>query len=407
MALPGWARSVRLRLALLYSVLVFAAAALVVGIVNVALSRSLAGEPVAEEYQITSFVNTPRGVVAVGETIIRRELLEVEELVDRRTLDNLRTFSVATLGLLFPVSVLIGWLVAGRALRPIDEITDVAREIQSTDLSRRIELEGPHDELRKLADTFDAMLDRVEQGINDQRAFVEDASHELRNPLAIMATSLDVALADDGADAESLRQTAEVVRRTIDRTARTVDDLVTYARREVPEHRLSPVDLAALVAETAEEYAAPAGARGITLTRRLPDALTVDADRDAVKRALSNLLGNAVRLAPGGSEIVVGAGQWDGWAWLGVRDQGPGIPDDAHDLVFQRSWTAEGGRSPAGRGLGLAIVRQVATAHGGRATLRSQLGVGSSFLLWLPRDRAGERSQVSVDRIHPVTDPLF
>lgn len=406
MTMPAWARSVRLRLAVLYSVLVFGVAVIVVGVVNVGLSRTLSGDPVAEEYQITSFVNTPRGVVAVGETIIRRELREVEELVNQRTLDNLRTYSFVTLGALFPLSILIGWLVAGRALRPIDEITDVAREIQSTDLSRRIELEGPHDELRKLADTFDAMLDRVEQGINDQRAFVEDASHELRNPLAIMATNLDVALADEDADATSLRQTAEVVRRTVDRTTRTVDDLVTYARREVPEHRLVTLDVVALAAETVEEYMPPAGARGISIVTTGLDRLVIDADRDALKRALSNLLGNAVRLAPGGSQITVAVGEMGGWAWFGVRDQGPGIADEDHDLVFQRSWTASGRGSPAGRGLGLAIVRQVATSHGGRATLTSQLGTGSSFVVWLPKDRTGPRIQVTADRIHPIADPF-
>ncbi len=379
-ALPAWARSLRFRMALVYSVAVFLVGALVTGAVYWALARSVAGEPVTRERVVLSVTPTREGLSVQQRTLLT-QYISLEQLVNERTLDQLQRFSLFALGGLFPVSLLIGWLVAGRALRPIDRITGVAREIQATDLSRRIMLGGPDDELRHLADTFDDMLDRIEEGAEEQRRFIEDTSHELKNPLAVMATNLDVALGDPGADAVSLRKAAEVVRRTVDRTAERVDELVMYARRDVPAEERSPVDLRRLVGEVLDEYAGAAAARRLTL-EQLGAEVTVDAARDSLKVAVGNLVDNAVRLAPVGSTITCGCGRVGRWAWLAVRDEGPGIPAEYHELVFRRSWRGSG--EPGTAGLGLAIVRQVARAHGGAAALWSTEGVGSTFAVWLP-----------------------
>jgi signal transduction histidine kinase len=237
MRLPAWIRSVRFRLALTYSVLVFGLAVAVIIGVNIALSRSLEYQPVSQQTQFRTFISPSGAVVTIEETV-RGRMVTLEQLVNARARENLRRYSLFALLGMFPVSIGIGWLVANRALAPIGKITKVARDIQATDLSQRIALEGPDDELKQLADTFDGMLDRIEAGIDSQRAFVQDTSHELRNPLAVMAASLDVALADESADVQTLRKTAEVVRRNVERTSKTVDDLLTFARSQIPESRL-------------------------------------------------------------------------------------------------------------------------------------------------------------------------
>ncbi|HEX2369615.1 MAG TPA: ATP-binding protein [Acidimicrobiia bacterium] len=396
-------RSVRFRLALTYSVLVFALALVVLGAVNLGLSRALSGQPVVQEVVFPSLSRTLGGFEL---QLTRARMVDLERLVNERALDNLRRYSLYTVALLFPLSVVIGWLVAGRALRPVERIGDVAREIQSTDLSRRIRLGGTDDEFKRLADTFDAMLDRLEKGNRDQRAFVEDTTHELRNPLAVMATTLDVALSDPDADVESLRHAGEVVRRTIDRTSRTVDELVTFARQDQRRQAMVAVPLLPLLEESVGDYRVAAAARRIDLRTGATVETMVQGDRDSLKRALGNLLDNAVRLAPEGSEIVASCGVSGSWAWMAVTDQGPGIPRELHERIFERSWGAADQHDRARRrsGLGLAIVRQVMAGHGGLVTIDSESG--STFTLWLPLDRNASPDAVTADGIHPREDAV-
>ena len=333
-------------------------------------------------------------------------LLRVEQAVRDQTLQLVRNLSLAALLLLVPVGLAIGWAVAGRVVRPVGKIAGVAREIEATDLSRRIHLDGPPDEMRDLADTFDAMLDRLDQGVRTQRRFVEDASHELRNPLAVIRTTLDVALSEPD-DAEGLRRAAEVARRTADRMSTTVDELMALARTNAQPEQRGSVDLADVVAEVAQEYDAEASTRGVRLSWLAPSGLLVEGDRTALKRAQANLVSNALRVAPSGSVVHCRAGRADGWLWLGVRDLGHGIAPDEQALVFRRAWrdgapTAEG----EGRGLGLALVRQIAEAHGGTVSVASVPGQGASFVVWLP-DRTADATAVPVGELRAMADPLW
>ena len=402
---PRWARSIRFRLAALYTLVVFGLAVLVVGSIYLAFSRSLEGEAVTDELSVRR-VTSERGVALwIDEVSVET----FERLANQRALDRLRTMSLIALGVLFPASLGTGWVVAGRVLRPVGSITQVAREIQASDLSRRIRLEGPDDELKRLADTFDGMLGRIESGVEDQRHFIQDISHELRNPLATVATSIDVVLSDPHADLRLMRDTVKVVRRSVDRMSRSVDDLTRLARRELPDAATRAVRLGALAREVVEEFRVPAETRGLHLEHLGGTGPTVRGDRSALRSAVGNLAGNAVRLAPSGSTISCGAGTVDGWAWVGVRDQGPGIPQEEHSLVFQRSWGRD--RSHLHRekraGLGLSIVRQVAEASGGVVTLSSAVPAGSSFVIWLPLDDGADPEKLTRDGVHPVHDPLF
>jgi signal transduction histidine kinase len=379
--LPEWARSIRFRYTLLYSAVLFGLAAVVVAAIYLVLMMSLRGEPVSPTYtkRVCSFDG--RCV-----TIDYFQAREFARLLNSVTLTKLRNYSFGALGVLFVASLGVGWVVAGRVLRPIGRITSVARDIQATDLSRRIELPGPEDELKQLGDTFDAMLARLDAAFAAQRQFVADASHELRNPLAIIRTNVDVALADPHADPDDLRHTITVVKRASDRMARLVDDLLALARRQEPILEHEPVDLGAAIVEASDDFVVPAAARDIVLDRAIDPGVIVIGDRDALKRAVANLLENAVRLAPSGSRIRLATGSEDDRAWIAVADEGPGIAPEDQAHVFDRFWRADKARARAdgGTGLGLAIVRQIAESHGGQVRLQSKPGVGSSFVIWLP-----------------------
>jgi signal transduction histidine kinase len=314
---PEWTRTVRFRLTVTYSVLLFGLAALVVGGIYFGLSRSLDA--------------------------------------------------------LFVGSLGIGWCLSGRALRPVARITAAAEEITATDLSRRIRLGGPDDELRRLADTLDGMLARLDDAFDAQRRFVDDASHELRNPLAIIQTTVDAVLSRDDVEPAERRHAVAVVGRASSRMSRLVEDLLASTRRSVPASTETDVDLAEVVAEASEEFRLLAGDRHLTPRRRVEPGTVVSGDRDALRRALANLVGNAVELAPEYTDVLVGAGREDGWCRMAVRDAGPGIPYGEQGRVFDRFWQGDGagGRRAGHAGLGLAIVRQIAESHGGSVALHS------------------------------------
>jgi signal transduction histidine kinase len=387
--LPRWAGSVRTRLAVLYSVMLFGLAAVVVGGVYAGLAQELEDQPVSktEQWRIAVFDTPvgPRPGVVLTEQADALELFEKE--VNTQALEQLREYTFAALGLLFVASLGVGWYVAGVVLRPIGRITSVAREIQATDLQRRIAMSGPDDEMKRLADTFDEMLGRIDQAFESQRHFIHEASHELRNPLAVIRTNIDVALDDPNASVDELRRAGEVVGRSAERMSTLVDDLLLYARHGTRPTREETLELEAMVVGLASEFEAPAVARDIELRTSVgPVDREVCADGPAVRRAAANLLANAVRLAPSESVIRFEAGVEDSWMWISVQDEGPGIDPADQLLIFQRFWRGNGpgARGETRSGLGLTIVRQIAEAHGGRVEVSSAAGEGSTFVLWIP-----------------------
>ena len=378
--MPNWLGSIRVRLAVLYSSVLFIVTAMLVLIIYMASKYALEAGSLAKDFvQITP---TPNGGVRIDEG----QIIPFEEVVNARALQLFRTNSLLALLVLFLISFVVGWFTAGRVLRPIGRITQVAKEIQATDLSRRIDLGGPQDELRDLADTFDDMLERIDDAFESQKQFIHEASHELRNPLAVIQTNLDVTLADPDASAEDLRHTLEVIQRSSQRMNRLVDDLLVYARKGSLSVVRESVDLAALVHDLVSEFRIPAETDGVALIESAEPGLWVDGDRDALRQALANLMANAIRLSPSGSTVRVRGGRHDPWVWMAVEDDGPGIAPDDQDAVFQRFWRGEagGGRSEGRSGLGLTIVRQIAEAHSGEVKLVSEVGVGSAFAVWLP-----------------------
>lgn len=388
-SVPAFARSIRFRLTLVYSLALFLIASGFLLMLYAALARSLDEEPISRTYEMPVLIRTANGVI-VAEAEVRQQLRTFESVVNERALEQLRTWSFIALGSLFVLSLGIGWVVAGRALQPVQRITDVARDIQASDLSRRIALRGPDDELKQLADTFDGMLGRLDTAFASQQRFVHEASHELRNPLATIRANLDVALADPDASAADLRQTAAVVERAAARMSRVVDDLLSFARRESRTAEPERVDAAVIGREVAAEFRAPADAAVVRLEVGIDPALWVTVDAGGLRQSLANLLANAVDLAPEVGTITVNGGRRDGWVWLSVTDDGPGIAAEDHARVFQRYWRSDHNarRRPEGSGLGLSLVRQVAEDNGGQVRLESEPGRGSRFTVWLPADSA-------------------
>ncbi|MFI6294472.1 sensor histidine kinase [Nonomuraea sp. NPDC050790] len=370
--------TIRFRLTVLYSGLLFVLAALVLGGIYWGVSTTTDQRPYT-----TELAKTYRG----GEYQGKQEVVivgEVENAVNVKTLATLRDYSLLTLGALFLASLGIGWVLSGRVLRPVRAITRTTEEIQATDLTRRIRLKGPRDELRDLADTVDTMLDRLESAFSAQRRLIDDASHELRSPLTIIRANVDAVLASSEASEEERTRAVAVVDRATTRMTRLVEDLLASARRQGSAFADADLDLAKVVQEASEEYGALAAARGLTLTRRLEQDLAMSGDHDALRRAVANLLSNAVRLSPPDGRVRVAAGREDGWLWTAVADDGPGLSEEDQPRVFDRFWRGESSRRDRHTGLGLAIVRQIVESHAGRVAVFSRLGAGATFVLWFP-----------------------
>jgi signal transduction histidine kinase len=401
--LPAWTRTVRFRLTVTYSSVLFGLTALVVAGVYLLLSSFLEAGPLESSPKMAKD-DQGNWTVTEGARFDASDMTAVEAAANYKTLGMLRDLSLQAIAILFVASLVTGWWLAGRALRPVRRITSTAREISATDLSRRIDLDGPRDELRELAETIDGMLARLEAAFQVQRQMVDDASHELRNPLAVIQANVDAVLAVDDTTPAARANAVALVTRAMSRMTQLVEDLLSTARRSSPAFVDVEVDLAEIGTEAADEYALLAAERELSLNRQLNAGPVVASDPHALRRAVDNLLSNAVRLAPHGSEITVAVGGQDGWAWIAVRDQGPGIPADDQELIFDRFFTAArqltdsltrpgGARREFGQaGLGLAIVRQIVESHDGLVSVHSTVDVGSTFVLWLPDHSAEERS---------------
>lgn len=294
--------------------------------------------------------------------------------------------------LLAPVALGLAWWWAGRAVRPIERIRQVAEHIEVAALDQRIALvEGPT-ELVRLAASFDSMLDRLHRAASRQREVVDEISHELRTPIAVLVTNADVRLARAEADAGWLRDGLEQSRRTAERMRTVLDQLLVDARGFAHTTDRHPADLMEVVRAVASEQRVVGAVRRIEVTVDGPERVTGTWDTATVARAVTNLLDNAVRLSPDGATVRVRVTDDGTMVSIAVSDDGPGIASEEQDRVFDRAWTGPGS---AGRGLGLAIARQVAEAHGGTLTVSSPdpAGAATTFVLTLRRSTAGREPE--------------
>jgi signal transduction histidine kinase len=288
---------------------------------------------------------------------------------------------IFALGAMTIVSVVAGWLLAGRALRPLRDITATARRVSGENLGERIALKGPADELKELADTFDGMLARLDAAFASQRHFVANASHELRTPLAIMRTELDVSLADPEASVEDLRRMGEDVRDTVDRCERLIEGLLMLARSEAAVGRDEPVDLAGLAADCITDLRAWAEEAHVRVRDDLAPAWTAG-EPALLERMIANLIDNGIRHNEPGGWLHVTTRSEGGRVRLTVANGGPVIePAVASTLTepFRRL-----DRGIGGFGLGLSIVRSVVVAHRGTVEVSAPPNGGLTVEIELP-----------------------
>jgi len=309
--------------------------------------------------------------------------VEYQREVAADALSNLRRLYAVALGAMTGLSVLLGWAMAGRVLRPLQRITATAKRVSQDNLDERIALEGPRDELKELADTFDGMLERLSGAFASQRRFVANASHELRTPLTVIRTELDVTLADPHATNADLRAMGETVRDATLATERLIQALLTLARSEGGVIRRDAVDLADCARTAVRQAGAEASARGLDMQATL-DPAPVRGDRRLLERLVANLVENAVRHNVDGGTVEVRTASAAGRSTVEVRNDGPAVPPDAVASLLEPFQRLDRGAPGDGVGLGLSIVRSVAEAHGGSVELRARPSGGLVARVSLP-----------------------
>jgi signal transduction histidine kinase len=366
-ASPG-RMSLRLRLTLLYGGMFFVAGALLLVVAYVIVS------------QILNTVLPGRVLVIIppGRSV---DLGAVKE----QTLHMMLGRSLLALIGVGVLALVLGFFVADRALGPLQKVTATARRLSESTLHERIALEGPEDEVKELADTFDAMLERLSQAFDSQRRFVANASHELRTPLAINRTLLEVALTDPQAS-EDLKAVGRTLLATNARHERLIDGLLLLARTERELTNRTPVDLSE-VATTVIESVRKRGddVPEVTLTTELTPARTIG-DPVLLEHLVGNLVDNAIKHNVEDGEVFVRTGMLDGFAACQVENTGATIPVYEVDRLFEpfRRLHTDRTESAKGAGLGMSIVRSVVNAHHGSVQATPRPGGGLIVTVRLP-----------------------
>jgi len=389
--------TVRLRLTMLYGILFLAAGALLL-LLSFLLFRRGLDHALQPPFPNAGLHNVPRpprlpgpspltragsGIKRLSSTFPTRDQLEVRNQAIRQLLIQ----SGIALPVMALVSVGLGWWVAGRALRPLRRMTITARSLSETSLHERIALAGPSDELRELAETFDGMLDRLEAAFESQRSFVANASHELRTPLSIQRALLDVALDDPHAPASELRETARQVLQVTARSEQLIENLLVLARstRGLSPDDVEDAELAEIARRALDQEWPGAGSTAPVLRCKLRPTI-VRGDPPLLAHLTGNLIQNAIRHNVPGGWVELSTGTTRGQARLTVSNSGPLVPQERVGELFQpfRRLAADRTGSARGSGVGLAIVRAVAAAHGATVTALAAPSGGLSVSVAFP-----------------------
>jgi len=315
--------------------------------------------------------------------IIGRSTQEIGE-----SLDWLVTTFIIVIPLALAVAASGGAFLARRALKPIDKISQTARQIEESDLSRRIEVDTK-DELGRLASILNQMIDRLERAFKRQQQFTSDASHELRAPLAVIQAESSLALQKDR-NASDYRQSLETVSQETGHMTKIIDQLLTLARADAGKEQFSfdEVNLSELLGDLSSDVMVLCQDKGLEFQLNQIDGLVVRGDRSRLRRLFLNILNNSIRYTPGGGTINVSLRKEETMAVVSISDTGTGIPPEDIPHIFERFYRVDKARSrdEGGSGLGLAICQHIAEVHGGKIVVESQVGIGSTFNTRLPLD---------------------
>jgi signal transduction histidine kinase len=378
--------SLRARLTLIYGGLFLVTATLLVGVTYLLSARAI-------DRNFRIFIARKGSAPAPGEVgvVPPPRLGEINKLVNdeaaaRRSalLHDLVQSSLLTVFAFSLLAVVIGYLVAGRMLRPLQTVTATARRLSESTLHERIALAGPRDEIKELADTFDGMLDRLHRAFDVQRRFIANASHELRTPLAINRAVIEVELAKSGTPDQTMALGRKLLGTTA-RHERLIEGLLLLARSERELRTRTPADAAALAEEAIDQFGEDAERAGVRVTSALSPAPTAG-DVVLLERCVANLVENAIKYNHAGGRVWVLTGEAGGWAYVRVENTGPRVTGPDTEVIFEpfRRLTRDRVGSARGAGLGLSIVRAVVRAHGGTIEATPRPGGGLAITLQLP-----------------------
>jgi heavy metal sensor kinase len=349
----------------------------------------------ANRSQLQPFdLSTQYGRVRISNSAIRDRLGRdylVQVGVSLNTMDNaLSRYRDLLLWLLPPallVSAAASWWLAGFALRPLTALAGAAREIDVRTLERRVPTRGIHDELEDVATAFNDTLARLEHSVGEMRQFSAALAHELRTPLAALRGEIELSLRRSGHDAAEQATLASQMEE-LDRLARLIDQILTLARAESGQIRLTfaPVDVGELAASLVEQLEPVAQARTIDLKCERNGTVLVNGDAGWLQRLLLNLLDNAIKFTREGGKVVLRVSREHGRARIDVRDTGIGMSPEVTPHVFERFFQADPARSSStdGAGVGLSLVKWIVDRHEGTIAVQSRIGEGSTFTIRLP-----------------------
>ncbi len=382
--------TVRWRLTVLYSALFLACGAGLLAITYGLVSHGIQPRSVLVNRPITPAFVPSNGNIASLPPQVRRRVAKlpgnvrrafispagkavVNFVVNRQQVSDLHQLEIESsiaLAVMALISGLLGWVVAGRVLRPLRTITAATREISEASLHRRLALPGPRDELRQLADTIDGLLWRLEGAFEAQRRFVANASHELRTPLTTVRALLEMVLSDPRAGTETFRETCRQVLEENEHEERLIDALLALAQGQRGISHPAPVDLTAVAHAVIDAREREAASRGLNISESL-DAATVSGDSRLIERLVSNLLDNAIRHNVADGTVSMEVTTANGDAVLHVTNTGPVIPPEETERLLAPFQRLNGERiGQDGLGLGLSIVQAIAVAHAATLDVR-------------------------------------
>ncbi len=303
-----------------------------------------------------------------------------------RTLDEVRTISLVALGLTILVGGVGAYLLTGVALRPVSRLSREIVGIDSDKLSRRLLWQGPADEVKQLADAFDKVLEQLERAFTRQGRFAADAAHELRTPLAILRTNLEVVHSDPAATLADYRDMTTTQERILTRLEQLVSDLLLLTREE-QDRNFGEVYLLPLLEEVVADMTPLAQERGVELRLMAESELATRGDEVLLRPIFRNLVDNGIRYNRPGGRVLVNVKVELKWAVIQISDTGIGIPVEEQSRILDRFYRPQASRSRqnGGAGLGLSIVSHLVYLHGGHLEIESTPGVGSTFTVWLPK----------------------
>ena len=372
MKMPAFTKSIHFKLTVWYSAILISLTILLIIGLNIAVRQATLEPPIILS-QFTPGQNTPR---------------EIFDIVRHNQLDLLRNYSIIGICCLIALGGVSIYFLSRMMLKPVDRVSSLAARISSTNLKERINYAGPDDEIKRLADTFDGMLGRLENAFESQKQFIQDASHELRTPIAIAQTNIEVLEMDNKATIKDYERLKDILKMNLERMSTLSEKLLLLSESEQGKANWATVELAPLLTELAAEFKTKAGESGINVElASIESSLPVLGDAFRLKQALVNLVNNAIKYNRPSGEVKISARADDAQVIIEIKDNGIGISQADQQRIFERFYRVDKSRSRAqgGSGLGLSIVKKIVEEHGGTISVESILGEGSTFRITLPR----------------------